>query len=187
MNTQTNREALPLVRPAFVLAGVAFLIVLLLPSLIASWPVLQRGTLALAAVAVGSGWVLLVKDRSEPKSRWRAWISLATAAYLTASMPTVFFELSQWKWLRHPAASIYVRPWVSLGLLPHAPRCPRLLLCTRPSEGCARHRERRSPEPPRFDGHLGFLRPGRSLRWWPALRTSKGRTPPIIFAPRRRK
>jgi hypothetical protein len=115
MNTQTNLEALPLVRPAFVLAGVAFLIVLLLPSLIASWPVLQRGTLALAAVAVGSGWVLLVKDRSEPKSRWRAWISLATAAYLTASMPTVFFELSQWKWLRHPAASIYVRPWVHWG------------------------------------------------------------------------
>jgi hypothetical protein len=111
---RTKGEALLRVRPAFVLACVGFLIAITLPDMIAGRPVLQRAMLVLATIAVGTSWVLLLKH-PEPNSRWRALLSLATAAYLTASIPAFFFELSPWKWLRHPGASAYVRPWVHWG------------------------------------------------------------------------
>jgi hypothetical protein len=114
ISPSTNRTALLSVRPAFILACIGFSTVLILPSVIAGRPILQRATLVIATIAIGSGWVLLLKH-PEPNNTWRTGIALLTAAYLTASIPSVFFELSQWKWLRHPAASLYVRPWVHWG------------------------------------------------------------------------
>jgi hypothetical protein len=109
VNLRTNREALLRVRPAFLLGCFAFLIAIILPDIIRRIPALQQALLVVAALAVGSGWLLLLRH-SEQGSRWRSWLSFVTATYLTASIPAVFFELRPW-WLFHPAASLYVRPW----------------------------------------------------------------------------
>jgi hypothetical protein len=112
ISSRTKQEAFLRVRPAFVLVCVAVLFVIFVPDVIARRLVLQRLLLVLAAIAIGLGWFFLLNRQDHPNGGWRAWTSLVTAAYLTASIPTVFFELSQGRWLRYPAASMYVRPWV---------------------------------------------------------------------------
>jgi len=113
-NIQMSRENMFRVRSVFVLVFLAFLIAGIVPPLVAGKPVLERIMLILVSIAVGASWILLLL-RDEENKGWRSWLSLITAAYLTASIPAVFFELSQWKSLRHPAASIYIRPWVHWG------------------------------------------------------------------------
>lgn len=108
-----NREGPFHVRLSFILACAAFLIAILLPGLIARKPVLQRAMLVLAITAIGWAWTLLISD-AEPNGRWRVWLSFTTAAYLTASIPAFFIELSVGL-LRYPAASMCARPWVHWG------------------------------------------------------------------------
>lgn len=115
MGFRANRKTMLRVRPTFVLACVGVLTALILPGVIAGRPVLQRAMLVLATITVGLGWVSLLSD-PKPNLRWRSWISLVTAAYLTASVPAFFFELSPLRWfLRHPGWAVYVGPWVHYG------------------------------------------------------------------------
>jgi L-asparagine transporter-like permease len=76
---------------------------------------IQRAFLALASLAILSGWFFLLKYR-EPNSTWRTSVSLATSVCLTAYLPIFLFELSQTKWLMHQplhhAFSMYVWIWV---------------------------------------------------------------------------
>lgn len=109
---QANRYQ---VRPGFILAIACLAILFTVPDLIARRPLLQEGTLLISVIAVGCGWVWLIRDR-EKGSTWRKWASIITAAYLTASIPAFLFEMRRRR-LLNPAASAYVRPWVHHGYL----------------------------------------------------------------------
>jgi len=118
MSQVEDQKRLFRVRPKFLAGCAAVVAVLILPDAVAESHILKRVVLLLAALAILSGWLLLLKDRG-PKTTWRALIALIASVYLVASLPVFLFEMSQVKWLmRHPWhywLSMYVRPWVHWG------------------------------------------------------------------------
>jgi multisubunit Na+/H+ antiporter MnhG subunit len=108
-----DRERLFRVRPAVLLACFGILLVMLLPDAMrehrsAKWLLLTFGSLAVIL-----GWFFYIRHH-ENNSKWREFIALITAVYLTASIPAYYFEFFPIKWLmRGPHwSALYVRPWV---------------------------------------------------------------------------
>jgi hypothetical protein len=120
MNQVVRRDNPFRVRPKFLAGCGAVAAVLILPDIVAHSHILQRALLLIAAVAILSGWFLLLKERGA-KTTWRARFALITSVYLVASLPVFFFELSQVKWfMLHPWRSwlsMYARPWVHWGYI----------------------------------------------------------------------
>jgi hypothetical protein len=107
-----------LVRPLFLLTCFGFLLMFLLPDAIRGnrtghWLLFIFGSLAVIL-----GWCFYFGD-PEKTSKWREFVSLLTALYLTASIPVYFFEFSPVKWFMrgHSWPSLYVRPWVHWGFI----------------------------------------------------------------------
>jgi energy-converting hydrogenase Eha subunit A len=107
-------------RPRFVAACAAFILILVLPWEIRNSLALQRGFLIAAAMAILVGWVLLLMDRPQ-RASWRTMAAAITSVYLVASLPVFVFEMSQDRWfMRHPWHwwfEIYARPWVHWGYI----------------------------------------------------------------------
>jgi hypothetical protein len=107
------------VRPWFLAGCVAFLVMLILPGVIRDSHASQRVLLFLAAVAILSGWIMLLVDK--PRMTWRTVTAMIASVYLVASLPVFIFEMSQLKWfMRYPhhyLLSMYVRPWVHWGYI----------------------------------------------------------------------
>jgi hypothetical protein len=120
MSQVEDRKRLFRVRPKFLAGCAAVVVVLILPDAVAQSQILKGVVLLLAALAILSGWLLLLKDGG-PKTTWRALITLIASVYLVVSLPVFLFEMSQIKWLmRHPWhhwLSMYVRPWVHWGYI----------------------------------------------------------------------
>jgi len=118
MNQVVDQKRLFRVRPKFLAGCAAVVAVLILPDAVAQSHILKRVVLLLAALAILTGWLLLLKDR-RLKTTWRAVIALIASVYLVISLPVFLFEMSQIRWLmRHPWhdwLSMYVRPWVHWG------------------------------------------------------------------------
>jgi hypothetical protein len=108
------------VRPKFLAGCAAAVSVFFLPDVVAESHTLKRVVLLLAASAILSGWLLLLKDRW-PKTTWRRATVTIVSIYLVISLPGFLIEMSQIKWLMlhpwHHWLSIYVRPWVHWGYI----------------------------------------------------------------------
>lgn len=120
MNQVIDQKRVSRIRPKFLAACVAVVVVLILPDAVAPSLVLKRLVLVLAALAILAGWLLLLKE-ARRKTTWRSLVALVASVYLVASLPVFLFEMSQVKWfMRHPWhywLSIYVRPWVHWGYI----------------------------------------------------------------------
>jgi len=104
------------VRQNFLLFCALGLLAFLLPGAVAGHRFAQLILAALSAVAVLLGWFFYGMFR-EANQKWRDLTAVITGVYLTACVPTLFFELFPVKWFMrgHQWPSFYVRPWAHWG------------------------------------------------------------------------
>lgn len=117
-NQVSGQRRLFRVRAEFLASCAVAVAVLLLPDAVAHSYFFKRVVLLLAALAILSGWLMLLKDRQQKKT-WQGLVALVAAIYLIASLPVFLFEISQVKWLVlhpwHHWFSMYAMPWVHWG------------------------------------------------------------------------
>ena len=105
------------VRPVVVISCALLFAAIILPIPFSHKYNAQMGLLLTACVCVLAGWFFLAWYR-EFDTTWRGWIAMATAVYLTVSLPGFFIEFSPITWFMHAHwASLYVRPWVHWGFI----------------------------------------------------------------------